>query len=469
MSGENPQSDTQATSSGRLKNFLHGQGLASKALRGSALTVLGFGGGQFLRLLSNLVLTRILFPEAFGLMALVYVFLQGLNNFSDVGVTPAIMRSKRGDDPDFLNTAWTMQIIRGFVLWMITFIIAAPAAQFFDAPLLAQLLPAVGITLFISGFNPTRLDTANRHLNFGRLTLIDLGSQTISMIVAIIAAFVLQSVWALVISGIVGSLVNLLFLNLFLPGEFNKLRWEKPAAKELVNFGKWVFLSTAAGFFLSQGDKIILGKYLSVETLGIYNIGFFLASVPLLLGGTVIRRILIPIYRERPPKESRENYVKLRKMRFLLSAGLVSSLGVLAVLSGWLVETLYDTRYLLAGGILLFVACAQLPQLIVISYDQAALASGDSHRFFVLNFCRMVCSIAGLWIGILAFGLPGALIGQGIGMIAVYPVVVWLARHHGVWDPLHDMVFAAFGVLILWLAIWGNSPFVTDLFALNSP
>ena len=93
MSGENPQSDAQATSSGRLKNFLHGQGLASKALRGSALTVLGFGGGQFLRLLSNLVLTRILFPEAFGLMALVYVFLQGLNNFSDVGVTPAIMRS----------------------------------------------------------------------------------------------------------------------------------------------------------------------------------------------------------------------------------------------------------------------------------------------------------------------------------------------------------------------------------------
>jgi len=449
----------------RVKTFLYGQGLAAKALRGGALTILGFGGSQVLRLASNLILTRILFPEAFGLMALVYVFMQGLNNFSDVGVTPAIMQSKRGDDRDFLNTAWTMQIIRGFTLWMITFVIAAPAAQFFDAPLLAQLLPAVGITLFIQGFNPTRLDTANRHLNLGRLTVIDFCSQVITLIVAIVAAFILQSVWAMVISGIAGAALQLVLLTLFLPGEHNRLRWEKEASKELINFGKWVFLSTAAGFFLSQGDKIILGRFLSIETLGIYNIGFFLASFPFLLGGTVTRRILIPIYRECPPKESRENYLKLRKMRFLLTASLLSVLGVLALLSGWLIEVLYDPRYITAGGILLLVTFVQLPQVIVLSYDQAALASGDSHRFFLLSFARMVFMIAGLWIGVVAFGLPGALIGQCLGILLVYPVVVWLARHHGVWDPLHDLVFALIGGAILALALWVNIDFITSLFA----
>ncbi|MEE2945180.1 MAG: oligosaccharide flippase family protein [Pseudomonadota bacterium] len=461
--------DANSPSAGRLRNLMQGQGLAAKAMRGGALTLIGFGGSQLLRLASNLILTRILFPEAFGLMALVYVFMQGLNNFSDVGVTPAIMQSKRGDDPDFLNTAWTMQIIRGFTLWMVTFIIAAPAAQFFDAPLLEQLLPAIGITLFIAGFNPTRLDTANRHLNFGLLTVIELVTQVIALVIAVIAALILESVWALVISGIVSTFINLIMLTVLLPGAHNRLRWEKPAVGELFNFGKWVFLSTAAGFFLSQGDKIILGRFLSIEILGIYNIGFFLASFPLLLGGMVIRRILIPIYREKPPKESRDNYLKLRKMRFLLSTGLMVPLGVLALLSGWLIEFLYDPRYALAGGILLFVACAQLPQLIVLTYDQAALASGDSQRFFILSFCRMVCLITGLLVGVTTFGLPGALIGQGIGMIVVYPVVVWLARHQGVWDPLHDMVFSFVGVLILLLALWVNAPFVNDLFALNSP
>lgn len=465
MTGNNAQDQVF----GRLKHFMRGQGLATKALRGGALTLLGFGGGQALRFASNLILTRILFPEAFGLMALVYVFIQGLNNFSDVGITPAIMRSPRGDDPEFLNTAWTMQIIRGFSLWIVTFIIAWPAAQFFDAPLLAQLLPAIGVTLLISGFNPTRLDTANRHLNFGRLTVLDLSSQVITLVVAIVAAFILESVWALVISGIAGAAVHLVLLTVFLPGELNKLHWEPKAARELINFGKWVFLSTVAGFFLSQGDKIILGKFLSIETLGIYNIGFFLAGFPLLLGGTITRRILIPIYRERPPKASRNNFLQLRKLRIGLSAGMLLALSILALLSGWLIEVLYDPRYLLAGGILLLVTFAQLPQVIVLTYDQAALASGDSKRFFVLTVARMVFLIAGLWIGIVTHGLAGALIGQAIGMIAVYPVVVWLARHQGVWDPLHDILFAILGSAVLAVAFWLNFDFVTEILALNSP
>lgn len=454
---------------GLLSGIASGQGLGAKAMRGSALTILGFGGGQFLRLISNLVLTRLLFPEAFGMMALVYVFMQGLNNFSDVGVTPSIMQSKRGDDPEFLNTAWTIQVIRGMLLWGVTFVIAYPAAQFFNAPMLAQLLPVVGITLAIAGFNPTRLDTANRHLNFGRLTVIDLSSQVVSLIVAVVAAWLLQSVWALVISGIVGALVQLIFLSIFLPGERNRFRWEPAAAKELINFGKWIFLSTVVGFFLSQGDKIILGKFLTLETLGIYNIGFFLASFPLLMGGTVTRRILIPIYRELPPKESPKNFQKLRKMRFALSGALMGIMFALALVASWLITTLYDPRYALAGGILVMIACAQVPHLIALTYDQAALAAGDSRRFFVLALSRTILMLAGLVIGVKVFGLLGALIGQGLAMVLVYPVVVWLARHQGTWDPRHDAAFAILGAGLMSIALYVNWPAVQALVALNSP
>lgn len=453
----------------RFSGILSGQGLGAKAMRGSALTILGFGGGQFLRLVSNLVLTRLLFPEAFGMMALVYVFMQGLNNFSDVGVTPSIMQSKRGDDPEFLNTAWTIQVIRGMLLWGVTFVIAYPAAQFFDAPMLAQLLPVVGVTLAIAGFNPTRLDTANRHLNFGCLTVIDLASQVVSLIVAVVAAWILQSVWALVISGIVGALVQLIFLSVFLPGQRNRFRWEPAAANELINFGKWIFLSTVVGFFLSQGDKIILGKYLSLETLGIYNIGFFLASFPLLMGGTVTRRTLIPIYRELPPKDSPENFRKLRKMRFALSGALMGIMFALALVASWLINTLYDPRYVLAGGILVMIACAQVPHLIALTYDQAALAAGDSRRFFVLALSRTILMLAGLVIGVKVFGLLGALIGQGLAMVLVYPVVVWLARHQGTWDPRHDAAFAILGAGLMSIALYVNWPAVQALVALNSP
>lgn len=452
-----------------LNTLRNGQGLAARAMRGSAFTILSFGGGQMLRLASNLILTRLLFPEAFGMMALVYVFMQGLNNFSDVGITPSIMQSKRGDDRDFLNTAWTLQIMRGFLLWGLTFVIAYPAAQFFDAPELAHLLPAVGVTLAIMGFNPTRFDTAHRHMAFGRLTAIDLVAQSISLVIAILAAWILQSVWALVISGIVGAFAHLVLMTIFLPGEGNRLRWEKSSAQELVNFGKWIFLSTAATFFLSQGDKIVLGKYLSLETLGIYNIGFFLAGFPLLLGGMVTRRVLIPIYRDCPPKASAENFKQLQKMRFLMSIPLMGTLFIMAIFASALINVMYDPRYALAGGILVLIACAQVPQVIALTYDQAALAAGNSRQFFILTLARAVLMLACLVIGVEFYGLAGALIGQGVAMVLVYPFVIWLARSQGTWDPFHDICFTVLGAALMAAALYVNWPAVESILALNSP
>ncbi|GAB1360936.1 hypothetical protein MASR1M32_01720 [Rhodobacter sp.] len=88
-------------------------GLMARALRGSALTAGSYAVTQALRLASNLILTRLLFPEAFGLMALVSVVLVGLQMFSDTGIGPAISRSPRGDEPAFLDTAWTVNVARG--------------------------------------------------------------------------------------------------------------------------------------------------------------------------------------------------------------------------------------------------------------------------------------------------------------------------------------------------------------------
>ncbi len=94
--------------------------------------------------------------------------------------------------------------------------------------------------------------------------------------------------------------------------------------------------------------------------------------------------------------------------------------------------------------------------LIVMTYDQAALAAGDSKRFFVLAAARAVLMIACLLIGLEASGLLGALIGYGAAFVLAYPVVVWLARRMGAWDPLHDLGFAAVGLGLAAMALWIN-------------
>jgi len=452
-----------------ISNFIRGDELNARVMRSSAWTVVGFGTSQVLRLTSNLILTRLLYPEAFGMMALVMVFMMGLAMFSDVGVGPSIMQSKRGDDPDFLNTAWTIQVIRGTCLWLFSCAMAIPVAHFYNEPQLAELIPIAGLGLLITGFTPTRLETAQRHLVLGRVSMTNISTQVVGILAAIGFALLTKSVWAFVLSSLVSIIAQLWMYDRFLPGARNHFRWEKEAVHELVHFGKWIFLSTVAGFLFTQGDKVILGKYLSIEMLGIYNIGYFLASFPLALSSNIIHKILIPLYRERPPSESPENYHKMRVMRFGLTALLLTLLMGFAFIGVWLVNVLYDLRYMDAGAIVVLTAVMQIPLVIVITYDQAALAAGDSKRFFVLAGTKAVAMVTCLIFGVQMAGLFGAIISQAVAIVFVYPVVIWLARRQGAWDPLHDFTFAAVGTILGASAIWFNLDAVLALQNLGSP
>ena len=431
-------------------------GLFARAMRGSAFTAGSYAISQVIRLGANLVLTRLLFPEAFGLMALVSVVLVGLAMFSDMGVGPAISQHPRGDERAFLDTAYSINVARGGLLWLLTCTLAYPVAALYDAPDLRLLLPVAGITLLIAGFNPTRIDTANRHLLLGRLTLLDLMAQFIGIAAMLMLALVMQSVWALVIGAIFGSAAKLVILSKWLPGPANRVRWDKEAAHDLIHFGKWIFLSTACGFLLAQGDKAIFGAYLSLQELGVYNIGYFLASFPVLLAGAVVGRIMIPLYRDHPPAASAANFTKMRRLRFGVTGGTLILLAVLALTGVALVEVMYDARYAGAGAIVVAIACMQMPGVVGMTYDQSALAAGDSRTYFLLMALKATVQTAAFLIGAAQGGVMGALLAQAIALVLLHPAIVLLARKHRVWDPVHDAVFLGLAAGLAGLALWSN-------------
>ncbi len=431
--------------------------LFTRALRGSAFTAGSYAFMQVIRLATNLILTRLLFPEAFGVMALVSVVLVGLAMFSDVGIGPAISQHKRGDEAAFLDTAYSINVLRGGLLWGGTCALAYLVAQFYNAPDLAWLLPVAGVTLLISGFNPTRIDTANRHLLLGRVTALDLCAQIVGNVAIIALAFAIQSVWALVLGAIVGSAAKLIILSIWLPGPANRFRWDRDAGRDLIHFGKWIFLSTACGFLLSQGDKAIFGAYLSLEELGIYNIGYFLASFPVLLAGAVVGRVMIPLYRDHHPAGSAANFAKMRRLRFGVSGGTLALLAVLALVGMPLVAVMYDVRYQAAGMIVVAIACVQMPGVIGMTYDQSALAAGDSKTYFALMALKAMVQTVGFLVGVHMAGLEGALLAQGAALLALHPAIVLLARKHHAWDPLHDAVFFLLAFGLVGLVVWVNA------------
>ena len=439
--------------------------LFARFARGSMLVIVGYGGVQAIRFASNLILTRLLFPEAFGLMAIVSVVIVGLNMFSDMGTGPSIMRSPRGDDPAFLDTAWVLQIGRGAALWATTLLLAPLLAAVYDEPDLAWLLPLAGLSLLFDGVRTTRIETENRHLRMARITAVELAAQVVAVSTCIALAAAFREVWALAVAGIVISAVRCLLSWTVLPGHANRPRFERAAARELVGFGKWIFLSTIAGFFVAQSDRLILGAFLGMGELGVYNIGFFLAFFVPLAAGMVCGQMLIPLYREMGESGDAEGWRTLRRMRMRFTAAMLVPLVVLALFGVPLVGFLFDPRFAAAGIVAAMLSCVQIVQIITVTYDRAALAAGDSRNFFYATLVRALLQIAGLVAGASAAGLAGAIAGQAAAAVLGYPAVALLARRHGVYDARHDAVFGAAGLCVALASVWVNADALAALAA----
>lgn len=406
--------------------------LRSLAMRGSAWTFLGFGASQALRLASHLVLSRLLFPEAFGLMALVGVFMSGLELFSDVGIGPSLIQNKRGDEPNFYNTAWTIQVLRGLALTVAAGLLAYPVAVgWFRKPELVPLMVAAGLVTAIAGFNSTKLFAANRHLAFGRLTALELGIQAATLALTIALAYALRSVWALVAANLAGAGLRMLSSHLALPGPGNRLRLDRGAARELFAFGRWIFLATAINFLASQGDRLILGRLLDDRALGVYSVAFLLADTPMRLIASLSQRVLFPaisrVHREDPTRVG-EVY---RKARWRLDPLGLVPLGLVVGLAPDLVALLLDRRYAGAGPMLRALAVRAAIGCSLAPAASALMAIGRPQYATIgvaLRFAWLLAAIPLLWA---RFGVAGAVWAVGLSELPTMVVVLWGARSRG--------------------------------------
>lgn len=447
----------------KLLRPFRGDGLRGRALRGAAQSVAGVGGQQVLRLASNLVLTRLLFPEAFGLMALVQVFLNGLQMFSDLGIRASIIQNERGDEEDFLNTAWTVQILRGFALWLGACALAWPAAVFYEEPMIMWLLPVVGFNSVIRGFTSTNVASANRHIRLGRLVSLELISQLVGLIVMIGAAAIWNSVWSLVLGSIISSVVGAVLSHTWMPGIRNRLCWDRAAVSDLLRFGQYIFLSTLITFFVNEGDKLILGRFISLANLAFYNMAYFLANVPNLVSNIVVERVIFPIYRNLRPSEGADNRKKIGTARYLLTGTTMTMTGILAIFGDHLIQFLYDSRYYSAGPMLVLFSLSRLPLTITATYGRLLLAEGNSRNFAAITFVTGALKLGGMIAGFYFLGISGVILANALVGFGIYPVQFWfISRYQGT-DLRHDLIYLGYAALILAVATAVNQTALAEM------
>lgn len=442
-----------------------GQNIGARALRSSALTIFNTGAENILRLASNLILTRLLFPEAFGLMALVTIVITGLGMFSDMGLRDAIMRQKT-DNRTALNTLWTMKIIRGFILWALACCLAWPAAMIYEEPQLQLLLPVVALSVLIDGFQSTKGPRAIRDLQIGRLTFLKLAAQVIGLIATTLFAWWLQSVWALAIGVILSSALRTVFIHLGIPGQSDRLGWDKTVVWDTLNFGIFLFFSTIASFFVRIGSQMLLGAYVSLALFGIFSIAYGFGNLPRLLSHALARNVLFPLYRLKPPLEAIENQKKLFLARRTVGALGMALAATLALTGDWLISFLFDPRYEAAGAILVLMGLCVLPVMAFMGVQQSLIANGDSRAHLIVTAARAAVQMIFLLVFLPSYGVSAAVLAPLISALATYPLLAVFVARYKTWDAWGEIGLILLSFLLILAIGWVKIDAVSAVFSL---
>lgn len=407
-----------------------------------------YGLSQIIRLANSLILTRLLAPEAFGLMAVVTIFLSALQMLSDLGTSAAVIQSKRDDDR-FVNTAWTLQALRGVVLWGVSCAIAYPVSMAYGEPAFVALIPFVGLNAIIDGLKSTRVVIAKRKLDLKHVVVMQLCTQTFAAVATLVIAWkIFDSVWALAIGSVLGTLAATAWSHTLIPGMRNRFAWDVDAIKAQVRFGMWVFFGTVVTFFAAQTDKLIFSFLVPLSTMGVFWIGVQLGSISRnlaqRLGGFVGFPALSELYR-REPEQFNAKLLRVRRAMVLP----LTAMNLLALALGpAFVVLVLPVQYTLAGFVVQVLAASSLAGMVVTTYGPAYLAIGKPKLNFLSVVGQFVASTSCILIGYALGGEDGFFLGMAATAYVRYAYESWLASKAGFWQPRFD-----FKVLLLATAL----------------
>ncbi|MGV8919509.1 MAG: oligosaccharide flippase family protein [Pseudomonas sp.] len=406
---------------------------------------------QVMRLGGNLVMARLLVPEMFGVMAIATTVSVLLHLLSDVGLRQNIIQSPRGDDPNFLNTAWTVQIVRGLVLFGLTLLVAVgawfaqtvnlwPTNSAYAVPELPVVLAVTGFTAVIFGFQSTKMDVAVRSFQQKKVVLVEIGSQLAGLLVMLVGGYLTHSIWSLVGAGLVSAVIGTVLGHISFPGPHNQLHWERDALKELVAYGRWILLSSAVGVLAMYGDRIWFGGSMSATELGVYSIAALILGAiqtgVLKLCGAVTLPALSEAARNNDTQRMRTLYFRFRLM---FDIALLFGCGLLYVTSPIIIDWMYDKRYSDAGPMMAILSLSFFTLRYTLSH-QAWLALGLTKYLAMDNIIRVVSLWVLLPLLLAIGGVKYAIWGVALHTFSTLVLIVYVNCKIGLFDIKRELV-----------------------------
>lgn len=423
-----------AATAARFVPGLEGKGVSRtlrSALQGSTWTLIGYGGSQVIKTASTIILARILLgPREFGLIALVNVFLSGLDMLSDLGIGMDVVQHRRGDDPDFINTAYLIQVARGLLIWLIATALAYPFAHFYKQPALLWLAMIGAISTGLRGFTSGSIWIMNRHVQLRKLTLLSLSSEGAGFLVAIVWATASPTAWALVVSRVASALVFVIGSHLIGKTRVST-RWDPEAAREILYFGIGIFVSTATYFVGGEAERLVVGKFVDLVQLGCFSLALTISSVATSGLRQIINQVFFPLMSKKVRENPERAAIHFRTVRlWLLAVSTLIGVGFVAA-SHIVVRVLLGPKYVMTGWILQLLGFRGAIELFTAATGSLLFTVGTSKYAATGNVVKILFLALGLTVAFsYGFGFVGAVWVLAVSPIANYiPLLFGLHQH----------------------------------------
>ena len=431
---------------------------------GTMWTIGAFGVATAIRFASNVILTRMLAPELFGLMLIVNTFRVGIELISDVGIGQNIVYSDHADDPEFYNTAWTIQIFRGITLWLIFTIAATPLSQFYKLPILYAVISVTGIGILLGGFTSVSRDLLKKRMLFARLNTFELSIAFISSAIAILLAYFNRTIWSLVIGGVIASAI-VMAGSFFLPPKVHlRVHLSKKYTREIFHFGKWIFIASILYFLSMNFDRLYVAKMVPIKMLGVYGIARAMAD----LTGTLVQRIgsyvlfpFIASHIQTPRALLHEQLAPLRFRFLLLSA---SAFAIVIGTGDLLIKCIYDERYHAAAWMLPVLVSGSWFSIVANINELTFSGLGQPSYGAIANGVKFAFLLVGLPIVLPSHGVAGAVAIVALADLPRYvPLLIGQKRERFSFAGQDFLITAAMILTVIaleflrWRVGWGTS------------
>jgi O-antigen/teichoic acid export membrane protein len=418
-------------------------GLLHRVLRSGVWVGLQTAGQSVLQTVRSIILARLLTPEIFGLMGLCQVAIRGLDLFTETGIAPAlIQRQDRVEEAK--DTAYTLQILRGFVLALLAMPLAPLAAAYYGEPRLRNVILVLSAAFIISGFSNINTILLQKKLDFRRLAYLELTVAFISTVAVSVLAWILRSVWALVIGQILTSLMRVALTYIIVPGR-PTMRFDKQIAKELFGYGRFITGLTIVLFITSEIDNMVVGKVIGFQQLGLYTMAFTLANLPATHIAKIASNVIFPAYSSIQNDLGRIRLAYMTVLRVVGAISIPAAAG-LATLAPEILRIVYGQRWVGAAGALRILALFGAARAIGMLGGYLYNAIGKPNISFYLSATKLAVILAIIYPMTAAYGLEGAATAVAVPQVAGDTIGLLIVRGQ-IGLPLSSMMLVIGRVL----------------------